>query len=360
MQRTIYFIITFSLIFLAACGSGENSISTTNFKTVPVTATPVNLLPLSATQRYSGNVEALEAVQLSTRISGWVEKIYVSEGQQVQQGQTLVKLGSADLEAKRAQTEAQIAEANVHFENAATNLKRIQALYQKGAATQKELDDMNAAYASARARQRTAREAKNEVEAILRYSELKAPFNGVVTVRLLEEGDLANPGQPVLIVENQQQLLVSAQVGETDFASLSVDMLVRAEITVAGSTAPLLVNGRIDRIIPSADPLSRQFEIKVLLTTADTRIKPGMFARVAIAGENDNALLIPQTAVFQRGQLEGVYVVDEKSIARLRWIRSGLRQGEFIVALSGLNPGETIVTSGMAQLLDGQPVEVRK
>lgn len=360
MQRTIYYIMTFSLIFLAACGSGEDGTSATNFKAVPVTTASVTLLPLTATQRYSGNIEALEAVQLSTRISGWVEKIYVSEGRPVRQGQLLVKLGSADLEAKRAQTVAQIDEANVHFENAATNLKRIQALYEKGAATQKELDDMAAAFASAQARQRTANEAKNEVEAVLRYSQLKAPFDGVVTVRLLEEGDLASPGQPVLIVENQQQLLVSAQVGETDLASLSVDMPAQIEISVSGSVAPLLVNGRIDRIIPSADPLSRQFEIKVLLTESDPRIKPGMFARVAIAGENDNALLIPQTAVFQRGQLEGVFVVDEENIARLRWIRSGLRQGEDIVALSGLNSGETIITSGIAQLLDGQPVEVRK
>ena len=358
MKKTLYFISLFSLLLLSACGSEDNPAGSRTVKAVAVSALQIDAQPVAGTSSYSGTVEALEEVQLSTRISGWVEKVYVSEGQPVQKGQTLVKLRSDDLEAKRSQAEASIAEADVYYQNAATNLKRIEALFKNGAATRKELDDMQSAFASAEARRRTAYEAKKEVEAILSYSILKAPFDGVVTAKFADEGDLANLGQTIVEVENLRQLKITAKVPETEVGSLTTGMPVLIQVSAsAAAGAPL--KGTIDQIVPSADPLSRQFDIKVLIKEPGQLLKPGMFARVSIAGKADRTLLIPREAVFLRGQLEGIYVVDDQNIARLRWIRSGSTFGTRVEVLSGLNPGEKIITAGMANLLDGQPVEVQ-
>lgn len=341
--------------FAAGCGDDAPSGGADTRAPQPVSLAPVAAEPVSGTVRYSASVESDATVQLSTRISGWVEKIHVREGERVRRGQTLVEVRSTDLEARRSQAEAAIAEADVHYGNAKTNLERVERLFASGAATQKELDDMRSAYASAKARRRTAMEMKNEVDAILSYSSLKAPFDGVVTRKMVDVGDLANPGQPVMTVEQVDRMIIVATVPETDVASLKEGMSVAIE--AAGVTREAV----IDQIIPAAAPRSRQFTVKAVLDNSDGALKSGMFARLLITGgDADTALLVPRSALFRRGQLEGVYLVTDEGKARLRWVRTGAAFGERVEILAGINPGDRVITTGHADLIDGQPVEVRR
>ncbi len=346
-------------IVLASCGGNEQAYQDENLKPVPVSVSRVTMQPVAGINSYSGTVEPLEKVHLSTRISGLVENIYVEEGQAVKKNQLLVKLRSNDLKAKRSQAEATIAEAEVHYQNAGVNLKRIKSLFTKKAATQKELDDMNAMFASAEARRQTAYEMKKEIEALLSYSILKAPFDGWVTRKLVEVGDLATPGQPIMEIENIRQLKIAAKIPETDVANLKIGTKTSIQITsYRAAKSDTSLTGKINQILPAADPRSRQFEIKVLVDNPGQRIKSGMFARISLAGPGNSALLVPKEAIFRRGQLEGVFLVDEQNKARLRWIRTGQDYGARIEVLSGLNPGEVVVTGGTESLFDGQAVEV--
>jgi RND family efflux transporter MFP subunit len=309
---------------------------------------------------YSGTAEPIEKVRVSTKIMGWIEEIYFDEGAKVNTGANLVKLRSTDLEAKRAQADAAISEAQAHFKNVETNLQRIESLYEKKAATQKELDDMRTAFASAKARYDTALEMKKEVEEMLAYTALKAPFDGSVTRKMMDVGDLVNPGQPILEVENIAKVKVVTKVPENDVRNLHVSMPVQVQIPAARIGA----NGKsaiynIDKIVPSADPISRQFDIHVIMDNTEGQIKPGMFARMVIARNRGSALLVPQKAVFRRGQLEGVFVIDSQNRARLRWIRTGVTYGDQVEVLSGLNVDEQVVLEGAITLSDGQLVEVR-
>ncbi|RMF65906.1 MAG: efflux RND transporter periplasmic adaptor subunit [Calditrichaeota bacterium] len=351
------------LVFLVpalimACG-GEELQPPRPEKAVRVRVAEAEIQPLDIQAVYSGTVEPIEKVRLSTKIMGWVDEIYFKEGEAARKGEVLVKLRSKDLEAKRAQAEAAIAEATVHYKTMETNLKRIEALFAKKAATQKELDDMRAAFASAKARKIQAEKMKVEVDEILKYSNIAAPFDGVVGRKFVEAGDLANPGMPILEFENTDQVKIVAKVPESEVGSLQPGMNVRIQVRASHiGTNGKSTEGVIDRIVPAADPMSRQFDVHVIVDNRDGRMRSGMFARIMVGGSRGEGLFVPRTAVFRRGQLEGLYVVDSEQKAHLRWIRTGIENDGFIEVLSGLNPGEKVVVEGAQNLVDGASVEV--
>ncbi len=352
-------LVLMTLIGFLACGS-ENLPSNDTEQPVSVQVRQVEIQSLPEVQVYSGTVEPLERVRLATRIMGWVEKMLVEEGQQVQKGQLLVKLRSKDLEARLAQAEASLAEAQAQYENTRVNFKRIESLFKKQAATRKELDDMKTAFTSAKAHLEAAKQMKAEVQELLQYTRLIAPFDGVVTRKLVEEGDLASPGQPILEVETTNQFKIVIQVPESDIQKIRPGMTARIQVAAAHiGTNGKSYQGTVTRIIPSANPLSRQFEVQVMLHESGLPIKSGMFARVQLNLGSKNTLLVPEQAVFKRGQLEGLFVIDENYRAHLRWVQTGKRKDHSVEILAGLNPGEQVVVQSESKLLDGQLVEVK-
>ena len=358
INRLAGILLSVSVFFLVACGGGEEPERDLT-KPVSVKTIVAKVQPVSSQTSYSGTVIPVEQVRLSTKIMGWVEKINFAEGEWFKKGDTLVKLRSKDLEAKRAQAEAGIAAATVHFQNMETNLKRIESLFAKKAATQKELDDMHSAYAAAKAQKITAEKMKVEVDEILKYSNISAPFDGVVGRKMVQVGDMANPGQPILQIENPTKMKIVAKVPESDVDALRVDMPVF--VTVGASkagTGGTQLQGTIDKIVPSGDPMSRQFDIQVLMDNRDGKMKSGMFARISIRQDDSASLLIPHNAIMRRGQLVGAYVVNAENRAILRWIRTGNDYGGQTEVLAGINPGDRIVVEGKSQLMDGQSVEV--
>lgn len=355
-----FFLMSLAVVWFSRCGS-EDSPKEEQPTPVPVRTTKVTPQPIAYPMTYSGTVEPIDKVSLSTKATGWIDKIYVEEGQSVQKGAPLIKVRSKDIEAKRGQVEAAIAEAQAHFKNAETNFQRIKTLYEKKAATQKELDDTQTAFDGARARLNAVQARKKEIEEMLQYTFLKAPFDGSVTRKMLDAGDLANPGQPILQVENSAKVKVVAKVPEKEIQALRVGMPVRILIPAShiGSNDSS-VTYPIDRIVPSADPLSRQFDVHVIVDNSAGSIKPGMFARVQGGSSEGALLMVPKQAVFRRGQLQGLYVVNSENIAHLRWIRTGMEDGDQVEITSGLTIGEAVVIEGGQLLTDGQPVEVRK
>lgn len=346
------------LVLMSACGSEELPEPDLQ-EPVAVKVYQAQVKPLEQQTAYAGTVQPIDQVQLSTKIMGWVERIYFQEGESFSKGATLVALRSEDLQAKRAQAEAAIAEATIHFQNAKRNLERIEALHKNNAATQKELEDMRSAFASAEARKIAAEKMLVEVEEMLKYAVITAPFAGVVARKFLEPGDLANPGQPLLEIENAGKVKIIAKTPESAVQGLSVGMPVYVTVQAAKVGA----NGHsregvINKVAPAADAMSRQFDIEVVLDNPDGSIKSGMFARVLMGGSGAYALPVPQSAVFRRGQLTGLFVVGDDMHARLRWVRTGSEQGSMVDILSGLNEGETVVAEHAGKLVDGQRVEV--
>jgi RND family efflux transporter MFP subunit len=356
--------ISFFILLLVAAGAmsgcGEDKSQTQLDEGQPITVSTTKVVAKETQEPviYSAIVEAGDRAEIATKVMGKVEGIYVKEGQFVKAGQLLVKLSSRDVDAKLQQTEAKIEAANVMYENAEKNYQRFQSLFSQSAATQKELDDVKMAYQNAKAQKVAAEGMKKEIEELISYVRMRAPFNGVVADKYVDIGDLATPGMPVIVVERMSSLDVTASIPESEIEFITQGMPV--EVIIPGNSVSLedrIYKAKITRVVPSANPMSHQFKIKAKLTNPDGSIKPGMFARIAIAKSRQKTFLVPKSAVFQRGQLEGIYVVNEDSRASLRWIRLGRSYGNYVEVLSGLDSGESIVLDQNASLKDFKKVK---
>ncbi len=360
MKRYMSILAAVGLLIISSCGGGQDETHDVN-DNPPVAVRAAQAMTRSAEEpvQYSASIEPAEEASIAGKVMGKVEQIYVTEGETVKKGQMLVKIQGEDIRSRLAQADAGVTEARSHFENAKRNLERFESLYEEKAATQKELDDVRMGYESAQARLNGAEEMKKEVEDLLQYVNVVAPFDGVITKTFVDVGDLATPGRPILTLENVRQLEVVASVPESQIKHLSVGMPVKVIIPArAIDASDQVFTGSVDQIIPTADPGSHQFEIKVFIQNPGGSIKSGMFARLVISRAPKERLIVPQEAVFDRGQLEGLFVVGEDGRVYLRWVRTGRSVTDGIEILSGLDPGEMVVTGSDSKLMDGQRVEV--
>jgi RND family efflux transporter MFP subunit len=231
--------------------------------------------------------------------------------------------------------------------------ERMERLHARDAATQKNLDDATAGYEAAVANLRAAEEGVKAAEVHLDYSEVTAPFDGVVAERMIEVGDLAAPGRPLFVVENLSRVKIEAQVPESSATGLEEGAPV--EVLILGQSR----EARLSEILPSADPRSRTFTVRAVLDNRDRRLRSGMFARLRLGGAERTVIAVPDGAVLRRGPLTGLFVAAEDGTARLRWVGLGESRDGAVEVLTGLRAGERVVVAPSPQLEDGHPVEVR-
>ncbi len=300
-----------------------------------------------------GSLEAETSIMVSTRMMGWVKKIHVTEGQAIHKGDPLLSIDDTDLLAKKAQAEAGIAEAEAVLANAEKMAERFRNLYADKSVSKQQLDDVLTGRDRAAAGLEMAKAGLREVNVHLSYLDIVAPADGIIGRKMVDPGDMANPGMPLLILEDVSTMKVVAHVGEKDISDLKIGDPVRVEIT---SLPDAVYEAAITKIIPTANPGSRTYDIETVLDNPDGRLKSGMFARVVLQGPATPRILVPADAVIRRGQLTGVWIVREDGTAHLRWIRLGHDHDGMIEALSGLQGGETIVLSAEQPLAEGDKV----
>jgi RND family efflux transporter MFP subunit len=283
-----------------------------------------------------GTVRARQRAALSARLSASVTELPYDEGERVQAGAVVVRLDDAALRAAAAAAEAGVKAAQA-------DLARTQALLQKGAATPRELEQVTAAASTADAQLTAARDH-------LSYAALRAPFAGRVAARRVNLGDVASPGQPLIEIEGEAGLELTATVEPALLGALGPGAQLKA--LVDGQASPLAAT--VTAVAPAGDPTTHRFELKADLPRAPG-LRAGLFARLLVPGVAEDArLLVPASAVFERGGLTGVYVVSNGK-ARLRWIAAGRREGDRVEIRSGVEAGERVAThpDGLA---DGAPV----
>ena len=309
----------------------------------------------------SGKIEAENSANLSTRMMGYVTKVHVQVGQKVGAGQLLVSINNTDLQAKKAQVDASILQATAGFNNAKKDYDRFMNLFKQQSASQKELDDMTARYEMAKAGLEGARQMRNEVLAQFSYSNIKAPFSGVVTNTFVKEGDMANPGMPLVSVEGASKLQVMAMVSENDIVSIKKGMPV--SVLVKSSNEKL--SGKVSEVSISATNTGGQYLVKIDLGKTDNTVLSGMFVNVQFpvankaTTSNSELLLVPESALVKQGQLTGIYTIGTGNVAILRWLRTGKNYGNQVEVLSGLSANEQYIVSADRKLYNGASVSVQ-
>lgn len=316
-----------------------------------------------------GTVQAAQTSQLASQIMGTITGISVHEGDRVRRGQTLVvideaqqKAGLDRARAGAAASEQDIAAAEAELAMASATLKRYQSLYDKKSVSPQEFEEVKTRFASAQARRDAALAGREQASAGLAqartyfdYTRLRAPFDGVVTAKLADVGTMASPGTPVLVIEDPRRFRLDATVDETSIGAVRIGQPVVVVIDVLNAKE---LQGKVIQIVPAADPGSRTFLVKIELP-ALPELRSGMFGRARFPHGERETIQIPQTAVLDRGQLQGVYVIGPGEVANLRYITLGRSTGDTLEVLSGLENGERIVAQPGDRELAGRKIEVR-
>ena len=281
-------------------------------------------------------------------------------GQHVNAGQLLVSINSSDLQAKRAQVEAAVLQATAGYNNAKKDYDRFTNLFKQQSASQKELDDMTARYEMAKAGLEGAKQMRNEVQAQFSYSNITAPFSGEVTNTFVKEGDMANPGMPLVSVEGASRLQVTAMVAESDINNIHKGM----PVTVLVKSTNTTLNGEVAELSLSAKNTGGQYLVKINLAKTSSKILSGMFVNVQFpiqnkmqSTEKTTAVLVPQSALVHQGQLTGIYTVGTGNVAILRWLRIGKVMGDQVEVLSGLSTNEQYIVSAEGKLFNGAKIQ---
>ena len=314
-----------------------------------------------------GTVRAAQTSDLASQMMGNIVEIRAHEGDQVHRGQVLAVIDdsqpravadraiAADLAAQQ-----QLVAADSDLALAESTLKRCQYLYEQKVVSQQEFDEVNARHQAALARrdiaqagQEQARAVLNEARTSLGYSRIRAPFAGVVMHKKADSGTLASPGMPIFTVEDTRRYRLEVAINESDMryartggqVSIAIEALQNAEL-----------KGKVVEIVPAADPASRAFLVRIELP-ADTRLRSGLFGRAQFSRGEQPVLLIPRSAVVERGQLQGVFVLDQNKVASLRYVTLGKPSGSEIEVLSGLQGGERFVGNPGERNLNSKRIE---
>ena len=306
----------------------------------------------------SGKIEAGNSASLSTRIMGYVDKIHVKVGDKIKKGQLLVNINSADLIAKRAQVNSGILEANVAYQNAKNDFNRFTALFNDSSASQKELDDITAHFNMSKARLESAKQMNNEINAQFSYTHIKAPFGGIVTNKLVNKGDMANPGAPLLEIESPGNFQVVTMVSEANISQIKVGLEVHVEVKSLRKT----LKGKVVEVSTSSKNTGGQYLVKIALGSTEVKVLSGMFATVQfpnLSQDKSDVVLIPIDAIVTRGQLSGVYTVSQSNTAMLRWLRLGKTFGDKVEVLSGLSANEEYIISASIKLSNGSKITIQ-
>lgn len=359
-MKKYFKIITFiaSAMLIANCGSNEKKQFADNAPAISVKVNQVMSNNNSPFLSVSGKIQASKSADLSTRMMGYVNKVYVNVGDKVRKRQLLISINNSDLQAKKAQVNAGITEATAAFNNAKKDYDRFKNLFADKSASQKEMDDMTANFEMAKARLEAANQMKNEVNAQFAYSNISAPFTGIITGKNVEVGNMANPGVPLLSIEAPGNFEVMAMVPETEISEIKKGEAVNVLVKSIDKT----ISGKVTEVSTSAKNTGGQYLVKIKLDDTDANILSGMFTTVQfpVAKKSKSEMvLVPTEAIVNNGQLTGIYSISQKNTALLRWLRLGRSFGDQVEVLSGLKAGESYIVSADGKLYNGAKVSIQ-
>jgi RND family efflux transporter MFP subunit len=306
---------------------------------------------------------------VASRIMGPVAEIKVKEGDEVKAGQLLIVIDSEDINQKVAAAEAGYKEAVHALKSAEQNMvlaettyKRFKNLYDEKALARQELDKVETQKEIAAIEYERIGEMVKRAEAGLAeakvfrgYREIVSPVTGIVTGKFIDPGTMAMPGMHLLTVEDTSRYHLEAEIDESLADQIAPGMDVEVEI----NALKIKLSGKISDTIPAVDPRSRAFKVFIALP-AGTNLHSGVFARVKIPVGPKELILVPDKAVVTKGQLTGVYAVGPDHVITYRLVRLGMKSGKNVEILSGLRPGDIIISDDVSRIVDGSILQAEK
>jgi len=293
-------------------------------------------------------------VVLSSQVSGIVQAYSVDTGDAVTANKMVVVLDPTDYQLGLSEARANLLSASARYAAAKNSFQRAEQLLPEKVITTEVYDKIEAEYKATQAAVSQAEAAVDINQRRLDKTVIKAPFDGIVTSRLVEVGQNINIGEPVMAIADMQSMRVKIHVNEQDYVYLDKDDAVTV-LVEAYPTASF--SGLVDRVGVKADQNTNTFEVEILVANPNLVFKAGLTATVNITiDEIEDAIMIPQSCVLFRKNRKEVFVVTDGDKAFVRKVKLGRADGSSVRIVKGLTPGDKIVTTGSQYLKDGDRV----
>jgi RND family efflux transporter MFP subunit len=367
---------------MAACGGDDPESPQRATAAIQVTTARAAVEQMTERLEAGGTVAAGESALISSRVVAPILEVRVTAGDQVRRGDVLVVLDARDVadHARQARAGADAAEHSLQQARAARAAaeaerklahawhSRIAALHSRNSATAQELDEAEARLAGAEARLASAGAAISAAQANIvaaqaasgaattteSFTIIRAPFDGLITERLNDPGNLAAPGTPLVRIESLGERRVEGTIDEARVSFISPGDRVEVIVDDNSAVKRSPIVGTVSEIARAMAADQRAFRVKVLLPRGEP-LRTGTFARIRFNGPSRQALAIPLNAVQRHGQLTSVFVVED-GLARVRMLQLGTANENTVEVLAGLDAGEVVVTSPPPQLADAHAV----
>jgi len=319
-----------------------------------------------------GSLEPVDQVQVRSRIIGYLEKLPYDVGDSVRAGEIVVELGDLTYQervsrAGQAQKVAiaQRGAAIARRDQIQLEVQRFKDLARSGVSTEQQQEDAEARLAVAEAEisleEARVSEASTEIqraEAALSELRIATPISGIVAERTVEVGDLAKSEEVLLRIVNLKRIRTIVHIVERDYEKIRSG---QPAIIGVDSVPDMTFNGTVIARAPVIDPETRTARVMIEIENSGEQLKPGMHARVTIvASHRDNAQVVPVSALHERNGRQFVFVSEADSVARRRFVTTGIRDGELVEILSGIDPAATVITLGSRLVQDGSSIRVTR
>lgn len=347
-MKTRYIVLTFSILVLAGMviyralsNKEENQKGPVGQASISrVTGLVLKPREFEDNLYLSGSLEANEQIDIRSEVSGVVESINFEEGSKVSRGQALLRVNDVELR-------AQLSKVMTAEKLAAENERRAQLLLDKQAISQEEYDISHADFQSASAESEL-------IAAQLSKTTIRAPFSGTIGLRYISRGTYVTPATTIAKLVNTSRLKITFSIPEKYASRMKVNNLLT--FTTSGSTEEH--TAKIYAIEPEVEVASRTLKMRAIADNPDGRLYPGTFANVNLPLEKiTDALLVPTEALIPIQNGKKIFI-SKNGLAREVLVETGARNDSTIRILSGLKPGDTILTSGVMTLRDGSPVNI--
>jgi RND family efflux transporter MFP subunit len=368
MQRRLLFGLFILAIALWGTGCSEKkSQAEEESLRVPVEVTPVQTGRIIQSLTFNGDVEAEFEVKVFSKIPDRIEKYYVDEGHFVQKGAPIARIYAATIEQGVRQAEAGLNAAKAQEANVAVEYERAQRLFKENAMSKQQYDMIETQYEAAKAGLEQAQAALVSVKSTLDDATVSAPIAGIIGKRYYEAGDMANPALPVATVVQMERVKITFDATENDLGKIRLGQ--DAEIRVR-SFENEAFSGKVSKISPVLDPMTRMASVEVMVDNTGKRLKPGMFARVKIfTGVIENCIAVPRYATVEKNSIQRIDGEEQVVTTYLVYVVNGGKAQQRKLATSyvdhiqlavtgGLEIGEQLVTVGQASLREGTPVKI--
>lgn len=340
--------VAMSLLVIALAGCGKPNPPTATQSPPPALASVVvHAQAAHDEQVWDGVVEAVNQATITAQTNARVLELPHDVNDIVAKGDVLVRFTDVEQKSARSAAQAQVASAAATYKEAAASYQRISAVYAKGFVSAAQMDQQRALRDAAQAALASARAQLDQVGQALDYTVLRAPYAGIITRRYVQVGEAVQAGppspQPLIAMQALDDLRVNVQVPQS--AVDAIRHFHAADVLLGGGARRVAASSV--SVFPYADPNTHTFNVRLQLPGGDTGLYPGMTVKVAFATGEAKRLLVPASALVQRGELLGVYVLDEHGAA-LRQLRIGHRYADQVEVLAGLDDGERVATDPAA------------